>query len=48
MDLGPVSRAIPANRVLQLRLVVLSGSEDDMLFAYDTTGYPSALLVGPW
>jgi hypothetical protein len=47
LDLGTVSRTIPANRTLQLRLAVLSGSEDDMLFAYDTTAYPSALLVGP-
>jgi hypothetical protein len=47
LDLGPMSRTIPANRTLQLRLAVLSGSEDDMLFAYDTTAYPSALLVGP-
>jgi signal peptidase I len=47
LDLGPVSRTIPAHRILQLRLAVRSGSEDDMYFAYDTTAYPSALLVGP-
>lgn len=47
LDLGPVSRTIAANRILQLRLAVDSASEDDMYFAYDTTAYPSTLLVGP-
>lgn len=43
---GPVSRTIAAGRVLQVRLAVTGSSGDDVMFAYDTTTYRSALSVG--
>jgi signal peptidase len=46
IDFGTVSRTIAAGRLLRVKVVVGSSSDDDMWFAYDTTTYPSALTVG--
>lgn len=45
-DLGVITRSVDAGRTLQVRLVVDSASEGDMIFAYDTTTYPTELTVG--
>lgn len=45
IDLGAVSHRIVAGRTLQVRLVVSDSSGDDMWLAYDTTAYPSRLVV---
>ena len=45
IDFGPISRTITANRALVIAIIVANGSDDDMWFAYDTTGYPSVFRV---
>ncbi len=47
IDLGSVSHTFGPNRRLSVKIVVNSGSADDMLFAYDAVPYPARLLVGP-
>ncbi len=43
IDFGLVSHTVAADRALAVRVVVGASSDDDMLFAYDTSGFPSHL-----
>jgi hypothetical protein len=43
IDFGNVTHAIPAGRSLAVKLVAGDDAGDDMIFAYDATGYPSRL-----
>ncbi|MBD3867573.1 MAG: hypothetical protein IFK94_05560 [Acidobacteria bacterium] len=43
IDFGLVSHTIAADRSLAVRIVVGANSDDDMMFAYDTAGFPSHL-----
>ena len=45
IDFGPISRTITANRALVIAIIVANGSDEDMWFAYDTTGYPSVFRI---
>jgi hypothetical protein len=45
IDLGAVSHRIVTGHTLQVRLVISDSSSDDMWLAYDTTTYPSRLVV---
>ena len=45
VNFGSVTATIAAGRSLAVKLVVASTASGDMLFAYDTTGYPSRLAV---
>jgi hypothetical protein len=42
---GPVSYTWAASRVLRVKVVPTTGGQDSMLFAYDTTAYPSRLVA---
>lgn len=46
-DLGvsPTPYVVAAGRWLELRVATLNGSSNDGLFAYDSAGYPSELIV---
>jgi hypothetical protein len=44
-DLGTLNHTVQAGRILQVRVVVLGSSGDDMNFAYDTTTYRSVLTM---
>lgn len=43
IDFGNVTYAVPAGRSLAVKLVAANDADDDMVFAYDTTIYPSRL-----
>jgi len=43
IDFAAINHTIAATRVLEVKIIVDSRSDDDMLFAYDATGYPSRL-----
>ncbi len=45
IDFGTVTHTVPAGRTLSLKIIVNSGADDSMSFAYDTTSYPSRLAV---
>jgi hypothetical protein len=47
-DFGVVNYTVAAGRSLRVKVTVDPPSADDMWFAYDTTSYPSRLLISGW
>ncbi|MGF1617345.1 MAG: hypothetical protein ACFCU2_05990 [Acidimicrobiia bacterium] len=45
IDFGQVDHDIPGGRSLAVKITVGNNSDDDMWFAYDTTSFPSALVI---
>lgn len=43
IEFGAVNYTIGTSRLLEVKIIVDERSDDDMLFAYDTTAYPSRL-----
>jgi signal peptidase I len=43
---GAVNTTIAQSRILQVRVATLGGSGDDVMYAYATTAYPSAVSIG--
>lgn len=46
LSFGTLNYTVAQGRTLELKLIVPNSSDDDMLLAYDTTGYPSQLVLG--
>ena len=45
IDFGHIDHDIPGERSLAVKITVGNNSDDDMWFAYDTTSFPSALVI---
>ena len=45
LSVSPTPYVVAAGRRLELRVATLNGSSNDGLFAYDSAGYPSELIV---
>ncbi|MEX1093741.1 MAG: hypothetical protein WEF28_11365 [Acidimicrobiia bacterium] len=45
IDFGHIDHDIPSGRALALKITVGNNSDDDMWLAYDTTSFPSALVI---
>ncbi len=45
VNFGHIDHDVPSGRSLAVKITVGNNSDDDMWFAYDTTSFPSALII---